>query len=78
MNILIEINEGDLAIALKALASSREYVLAILASIERRKTPLDAGEALELLSRANALERARQSLAAYKAAEIVPTMESVA
>jgi len=72
MQALIEINEADLAMATRALASQREYVIAILSSIERRKAGLDAAEALDLLSRANALERAKQALAGYRPAVVAP------
>lgn len=66
MNILIDINEMDLAVAIKSLEGYREYVKAILTSIETRKGGYDAAEALELLSKANAIERARYSLAHYQ------------
>lgn len=70
MNILIEINEMDLAQAIKALEAYKEYVKAILVSVESRKAGYEASEALDLLSRANSLERARYALSTYRQAVI--------
>lgn len=71
MKILVDINEQDLHVAAGALRTSREYVKAILRAAETSPKGCAPEEAIELLARSNALDRARLALVSYLPAEVV-------